>query len=152
MFGSCSVIEREKQLVVSVRTKTSFLELSKAIEVEYRKIYAYMEEIGQAPSGDPFVGYFNMDMNNLDVEIGFPVAKEVPGKEEIKLSGIPGGKYATMIYTGPYSGMKEAYKKLSEWMALHQIEPSYLAYEVYLNNPKKVKEEELETQILLGAK
>lgn len=154
MFGPCSVIEREKQLVLSVRTRASFQELSNVIGIEYRKIYAYMLEVGAAPSGAPFVGYFNMDMDmdDLDVEIGFPVTEEVLGKEEIKASEIPEGKYATMIYTGPYGEMKSAYKKLSEWMDLHQIEPNYLAYEIYLNDPKMVKEEELETQILLGAK
>ncbi|BES63740.1 GyrI-like domain-containing protein [Gottschalkiaceae bacterium SANA] len=152
MFGPCSVIEREKQLVLSVRTRTSFEELPNVIGIEYGKIYAYMLEVGAAPSDAPFVGYYNMDMNDLDVEIGFPVAKEVIGKDEIKGSEIPEGKYATLIYTGPYSEMKAAYKKLSEWMDLHQIEPNYLAYEIYLNDPEMVKPEELETQILLGAK
>lgn len=151
MFGPCSVIEREKEMVLSVRTRTPMRELPNVIGSEYQKIYAYMQEIGEMPSGAPFIGYFNMDMEDLDVEIGFPVSKELLGNEEIQLSEIPGGKYATMLYTGPYGEMKSAYRKLSEWMEAQQVKPNYLAYEIYLNDPAEVAERELETQILLGA-
>ncbi len=150
MFGACSVIEREKQLVLSIRLKTPYQDLPKTIGESYHKIHAYMKELVVIPVGAPFVGYFNMDMDNLDVEIGFPVSKELPGKGEIKFSQIPSGKYATMIYTGPYNEMKEAYRGLSNWMEAHQVKSNYLAYEVYLNDPAEVAESDLETQILLG--
>lgn len=61
------------------------------IGVEYEKIYAYMLEVGAVPSDAPFLAYFNMDVNDLDVEIGLPVAKEVLGMDQIKGSEIPEG-------------------------------------------------------------
>lgn len=151
MFGPCSVIQREKQMVLSVRTRTPVQELPKVIGSEYQKIYAYMQEIGVMPSGAPFVGYFNMDMDDLDVEIGYPVSKVISAKDEIKVSEIPEGKYATMLYTGPYGEMKSAYRELSQWMEANQVKPNYRAYEIYLNDPAEVAESELKTQILLGA-
>lgn len=151
MFGACSVVEREKQMVLSIRLKTPYQDLPKAIGESYHKIYAYMQTIGEMPAGAPFVGYFNMDMDNLDVEIGYPVSKELQGKGEIKASQIPAGKYATMIYTGPYHEMKAAYRELSNWMEAHQIKPNNRAYESYLNDPAEVAESDLETRILLGA-
>lgn len=152
MFGPCSVIERESQLVLSVRTRTPVEKLPDLIGREYQKIFRYMQEFGEVPSGAPFVGYFNMDMNDLDIEIGFPVSKALPGNKEINSSQIPAGTYATMIYTGPYGGLKEAYRELSEWLQKNQWTPSYLAYEFYLNDPVVVPEDELQTQIFLSVK
>ena len=57
----------------------------------YAKIAAYMGEKGVHPSGEPFVAYHNMDMQDLDVEIGFPIASPIPGKADIKSCSIPAG-------------------------------------------------------------
>lgn len=55
-----------------------------------------------------------MDMADLDVEIGFPVSKKLPGNGEIKASWIPGGKMGTCFYTGPYGEMRLAYEALTK--------------------------------------
>lgn len=152
MVGPCSIIERESQLVLSVRTRTPIEELSDLIGITYRKIFQYMQEFGEVPSGAPFVGYFNMDMSDLDIEIGFPVSKALPGNEEIISNQIPAGKYATTIYTGPYEGLKEAYRELSDWLHKNEWTAGDIAYEFYLNDPVLVSESELQTQIFLGVK
>lgn len=152
MFGACHVIEREQELVLSIRLRTPFQDLSQAIGDSYGKIYTYLREVGQMPAGEPFVGYFNMDMEDLDVEIGYPVAMDLPGQGDMKMSAIPAGKYAAMVYTGPYSELKDAYRELSEWMEKNGHVSNYLAYEIYLNDPAQVAEEKLETKILLGVK
>lgn len=42
--------------------------------------------IGEYPEDIPCVRYFNMDMENLEVGLGFPVYKELPGKDDIESS------------------------------------------------------------------
>lgn len=150
MFGPCKVIERERQPVLSIRLRTPYQDLPKAIGDSYQKIFGYFQDIGAMPTGQPFVGYFNMDMDDLDVEIGYPALAELPGVGLIMQSEIPAGRYASMVYTGPYSRLKEAYRELSEWIEKNQLKSNFRAYEIYLNDPQVTSEDKLETKILLG--
>ena len=40
-------------------------------------IMAYLGELGEQPVGMPFGAYHNLDMTALDVEAGFPVARNL---------------------------------------------------------------------------
>lgn len=152
MVGPCSVIEREEQLVLAIRTRTSVQDLPQLIGASYQKIWAYMQESGAVSSGPPFVAYFNEDMSDLVVEIGFPVAREVPGKDEIVMSRIPAGKYAAMLYTGPYNKLESAYGTIMAWLKKENLAYGDCTYELYLNDPDEVAESDLETQILIAVK
>ena len=114
MSYNCEKLERKAEPVVSIRTKTSIQQLPQLLGESYMKIIQYLGEQGETPAGAPFVGYFNLDMQNLDVEIGIPVSKELPEKDDIKVSEIPAGNYASCIYTGPYDKIGPAYDALTE--------------------------------------
>ena len=45
----------------------------------------------------PFAAYYNMDMSALDVEAGFPVSKNLPGKDNIKAGKIDGGSPGMLV-------------------------------------------------------
>jgi effector-binding domain-containing protein len=76
------IIETEKQPVLSVKTTTSAEKLPNIVGKVYGSILNRIIESGEEPLGPAFIAYYNMDMKNLTVEIGFPVAKEIEGKEE----------------------------------------------------------------------
>ncbi len=101
----------------------------------YGKIMQYMGELGETPGGAPFVAYYNMDMQNLDMEIGFPVLSALPGKGEVQAGQIPAGKAATCLHTGPYPEIASAYNDLSAWITAQGVHPTGVAYEFYLNDP-----------------
>jgi len=69
--------EQKSQPVLSIRTKTTLADLPKIIGDNYHKIAEYLEEMEEQPVDVPFTAYYNMDMQNLDVEMGFPVALKV---------------------------------------------------------------------------
>jgi effector-binding domain-containing protein len=118
----------------------------------YGAIAQYLGELGEQPVGPPFTAYYNMDMQNLDVEIGFPVSGRLPGKDDISASEIQGGKVATCLYTGPYSEIEPAYNALSQWMKDNGYEATGVAYEMYLNDPEQTAPQELQTQIVFPLK
>lgn len=93
-----------------------------------------------------------MDMQNLDVEIGFPVSKKLPGKDDIQAGEIPGGKAATCLYVGPYGEIEPAYNALLEWVKDNGYEASGVAYEMYLNDPQQSPPQELQTQVVFPLK
>ena len=61
--------EQPAQPVLSVRTRTSVGNLPQALGKAYGAIIQYLNEIGEQPLEAAFAAYYNMDMEDLDVEI-----------------------------------------------------------------------------------
>jgi len=95
--------EQPAQPVLSVRARAAVGDLPQVLGNAYGAIMLYLGELGIHPSGAPFVAYYNMDMQNLDIEIGFPVSDILPEKNDIKTGEIPAGKQVSCIHKGPYS-------------------------------------------------
>lgn len=141
------VIEAKAQPILSMRTVTSVGNLPKELGRIYGAICTYLAKVGEQPQGPAFSAYYNTDMENLEVEIGFPVAKEIAGEGDILASEIPGGKRAFCMYKGPYKGMASTYEALTKWIAENGYTPTGVAYEFYYNSPDEVPESELLTKI-----
>ncbi|WP_318507039.1 GyrI-like domain-containing protein [Bacillus sp. T3] len=147
MNDSCQIQEQLVQPVVSIRMKTSVDQLPMVIGQSYGEIMKYLSEKGEAVAGIPFVAYYNMDMQNLDVEIGMPVAHPIAGRGRVQPSEIPSGKYASCTHIGPYPEVGKAYDRLSEFVMENKEVPTGVAYEYYLNSPEEVPESELVTKV-----
>jgi effector-binding domain-containing protein len=141
MAWNIELKEKPLQYTVVIRKRASVSELPKIIGECYGAIGKYLGELGEQPSNAPFVAYNNLDMENLDLEIGFPVNKILPGKDDIVGGEIPAGPFVTCLYKGPYSDMKKLYEEMMNWMAENGYEMSGAAYEYYLNSPAEVKDE-----------
>lgn len=152
MSEQIQLTEAKEQPVLSIRTKTSVAKLPEEIGRAYGAIAAYLKELGEASAGAPFTAYYNLDMDDLDVEMGFPVSKPLAGKGEIKASVIPAGKQASCVFKGPYLQMTPAYEALTAWVAEQGLEPTGISYEHYLNAPGEVPDEELLTKIVFPIK
>ena len=139
--------EVEQQNSLMVRLTTPVSKMSDVMGEVYQELAGYMGKKGIEFAGPPYAMYYNMDMEALDVEIGFPVNLSDTGEERIKPGCIPGGKIATTIHTGPYGKMEETYEKLMAYVKEKQLDVHEWMYEYYLNSPLEVKPEELQTQI-----
>jgi len=142
------ITDQPAQPVLSIRTRTPIKSLKTVLGNAYEAIMRYLIELRMEPAGPPFTAYYNMDMEDLDVEIGFPVPVSLPGKGDIQASEIPEGKAATCLYTGAYSEIGLAYEALTAWIGEHGHQPTGVAYEFYLNDPGVTAPQELETQIV----
>lgn len=141
--------DQEAQPVLFIRTRTSMAQLPQVIGSAYGKIMQYLNEIGAAPADAPYTAYYNMDMDDLDVEMGFPIDRQLPGREEIDFRVIEAGKYLSCLYTGPYSGMEEPYNKMAKWIEDNNCQATGISYEYYYNDPGSVPESELITKIVM---
>lgn len=152
MSYQCELTEEAAQTTLSIRTRTSLQNLPQVIGNAYAAIGQHLAQLDQCPAGAPFAAYHNMDMQNLDVELGFPVSKELPSKDQIKAGTIPGGKFAVVLHTGPYEKIGPAYAALTKWIAEKGYEPTGVAYEFYLNDPMQTKPEDLKTRVMFPLK
>ena len=76
------------------------------------------------PSGPAIIRYLTTDMSGeLDIDVGFTVARAVQGDDRITADFLPAGKYATLIYTGPYrgKGIFKATVALLEWAKENKV-------------------------------
>ncbi len=152
MSYQCEVKNQPAQKTLSIRTRTAVQDLSQVFGKGYGAIAQYLGELGEQPIGPPFAAYYNMDMEDLDVELGFPVGRDLPGRAEIKAGEIPGGQVATCLSTGPYSEIESGYTALTRWMEEKGYEATGVSYELYLNDPNETPPAELQTQIIFPVK
>ena len=141
------VIDHEPQPVLSARIVTPVSGLPEAAGRTYGAIAAYLAELGEPMVGPAFMAYYNLDMEHLDVEIGFPVVRPVKGRGELQASILPGGKRAIGYHKGPYTTMAETYAGLEKWMREKGLTPVGTAYEHYFNSPGEVSQSELLTRV-----
>jgi effector-binding domain-containing protein len=113
------------------------------------KIANYMCSLGEQPMGVPYTAYYNFDVQNLDVEMGFPVSKALPESQEIKAREIKAGQVASTMYQGPYEKMEPTYIELFKWIEENGYHLTGVCYEYYHNSPEDVPESELLTEIVL---
>jgi len=152
MTYSCRAVRKTERPALTIRARSSVEELPSLLGEGYGKIAAYMQELGTRPAGPPFVTYYNMDMQDLDVEFGFPLLSSVEGRGDMQATAIPAARVATCVHVGPYSSVGQAYEALQEWIAEHGHEVTGVAYEFYLNDPQDTPAEELQTVIEMPLK
>ncbi len=87
---NCEIKEQAAQPTLSIRTHTSVQALPQVIGQVYGEIGQYLGRLGEQPAGMPYAAYFNQDMQDLDVEIGFPVTRPLPAHGRIQPGEIPG--------------------------------------------------------------
>jgi effector-binding domain-containing protein len=108
--------DRPEQGYVGIRTLAALDELPTVIPQLIGEVFAWLEARGVAPAGAPFIRYHVIDMaRRLDVEIGIPVVSAVSGDGRVRAGVLPGGRYATLVFTGPPEGLMGANKALLDW-------------------------------------
>jgi effector-binding domain-containing protein len=152
MSIDCQLKERKPQPSLAIRTRAPVQALPQTIGNAYAAIGEYLQQLGEHTAGAPYAAYFNMDMQDLDIELGFPTAKPLSEKDKIIVSEIPGGQFATCLHTGPYSDVEPTYNALFQWMQAQGYTWTGVAYEFYMNDPDETPPEQLQTQIFLPIK
>ena len=136
MHTQCEVIEYPDRPMLSVRTRAGVQDLPRVLGDIYGRIMVYLGEVKTQPTGMPFVIYYNMDMSNLDIEVGFEAPNGLSGKEDIQAGKIPAGKVVSLIYTGPYEECGPAYEAMGKWMIENNLDGTGVVIEFYLNDPQ----------------
>ncbi len=145
------LFEQQEQHYISIRTRSSAEHLPKVIGESFGKLFDYMESQGKLLCEAPFVAYYNMNPQDLDIEIGLPVAEKLLGTAEILSGVIPSGRAVFCMYRGPYSQIQPIYEDMDRWIKNHQEDAVGIAYEYYYND-FDFPESELLTKIVMPLK
>lgn len=142
------LLKQGEQPILYIQARTAVERLPQLISESYREIAAYLKSIDELMSDIPFVLYRNMDMQNLDVQIGFPVATPLPGKDAVQAGSIPAGKVVFCMYQGAYHAVEPVYNEMMQWIDERGLSLAGSSYEFYYNGPE-TPENLLLTKILL---
>lgn len=152
MLPNVELLEQPAQPALTIRTWATLQELPGVIGQTLGSLKQYLAEHGRQPCGPPFVAYHNMDMQNLDLEIGIPVEERFEGQGAIRPSCIPGGRLAACTFTGPSQDLARAYAALARLVERRGLRATGVAYELYLNDPQTTPPQQLQTRILFPLK
>ena len=159
MITDPKIERRKKQHYVAIRMAVS-IPFGKHLQPAWSEVYGWLKEKGIQPSGPALIRYLTTDMSKeMDIDVGFTVDKAVKGDDRITADFLPGGRYATLMYTGPYKG-KGVYKAnvvMVEWAKENKVKWSitkkkgiewwdgrveyYLSDPSFEKDPKKFKTE-----------
>lgn len=148
----CEIKDMPEQPILSIRTRSSVVSLPKVLGKAFEQLESRLKELGEEPAGAPFVAYYNMNMLNMDIEIGFSVNKLLEDNAEIKSATLPAGKYAVTMHQGPYGKIRPAYNALKKKVNEEGLQATGVAYEYYLNDPNNTKQNDLLTQVVFPLK
>jgi effector-binding domain-containing protein len=107
MVGKLGVYERPDEHYMGIRTQTPFKGMFTVIDKHlFKELRAWMKQEGVEPAGKPFFRYYIINMDGeMDVEVGIPAAKALPGNGRVCPGVLPGGHYASLVYIGTgYTG------------------------------------------------
>jgi effector-binding domain-containing protein len=141
------ITTKQEQRTACIRIRTTLADLPGHLGAGYGEIMSSLGRQGVQPVGAPFAIYYNMDMNDLDVEMGFPVAAPFREEGRMKPGSIPGGRTAVTTHRGPYNTMEKTYNGLTAFIAENKAVPTGLCYEVYMSDPQNTKPEDMLTEI-----
>jgi effector-binding domain-containing protein len=85
---------------------------------------------------------------DADIEVAIPITGSFSlDGTAVEVVNLPGGRFLSVLHTGPYPGVGKAYERLFAYLNEHRLVPVGPSRELYLNDPAEVPEEELLTEV-----
>jgi effector-binding domain-containing protein len=136
------------QHVASTRATTIPAEIGQTFGQKIKIVGAFLQRTGAQRAGPLYTRYFDYSPKHVDMEVGAPIDRDVPGDDDVQVHDLPGGRVAAAIHLGPYEGLPETYDALAEWISRQGYEREGAPWEVYITDPGEESDpERWETRI-----
>jgi len=122
----------------------------------YQEIINWLRQKQLKIIGPPFGWFYDnpekVPAHKLRSEVGIPFEGEAKPEGNIKIKKIPATEVVCTMHKGPYNEVGPVYAALFKHANEKGYIPQGCPMEIYLNDPAKVKESELLTEIQLSIK
>ena len=125
-------------------------EMPEVVPKAIAEVHGYLQELGLGFHGPPIcVCPFPNEDGTLDAQIGWPVAKDVPGRGRIELKTLRATRALVMKHLGPFTALGNSYRLMNEVMEENGLTPTDAPREIYVTDPEEVSDpNEYETVIV----
>lgn len=148
-ISSITLTQQQEQHTLTIRKTINFMTGFSAFALDcFDKTNEYLSSIDSLFGGEPIVCFHNMDLEHLDVEIGFPVANHINGSKEIKANLMPSQRIVSAIDLGPYEQQDPTLEDIFTWIQQNGYEMQGTIYYQYLNDTNRPASEFLTKMIL----
>lgn len=142
---------------VGIRSTSHLSEIGSSMERLFGELFAAMEKSGLEAAGAPFSLYHKWKMSKgmAEYTCGVPVKSLPSGLPDTLTSGeVPTATVYAVTHTGPYRHIGNAWSAgmMHAQAKVFAKDKRFQPYEVYLNDPREVAEEDLVTVVNLGVK
>lgn len=115
----------------------------------FGNVMAFMTENGIETTGKVLSVYDTYDPATMTFRAGFSVAREDAAKasDSVKADVTPAGKVLTFTHVGPYATLRDSYDEMMRYVEDNGLTLCVPTWEVYVNGPDEVPEDELRTDV-----
>ena len=136
----------ETQATMMVHKVIPYDKLGEAFMEAMPKVGAYA---GGVAVGPPFGRYPSFSPEQVDVEIGIPVAAAMEPSDDIEPGEIPGGRYAVAVHVGAYDTLPQTYDALYAWVRENGHTDNGAPFESYIDDPQTKPMDEVRTEVCI---
>jgi AraC family transcriptional regulator len=149
-----TLVEVAAQQVVGIRKTGTYILIPELL----MKVYEYTVKKKMVIAGPPLFLCHEIspeavmaanEKGTATVEVAWPVSGTVKGSRDMKVYELPGGKMVHTVHRGPYESCEPTYLKLFTWIETQGLNISGPIREVYPNDPRVVRPEEIITEIFV---
>ena len=108
------IVERQPRRYVAVRMPVT-IPFDADVDPAFDELFEAFARAEVEPNGEEFVKFNRIDMPRLEIEVGMTTDDPVPVSGRLVEGELPGGRYVSMTYTGPYDGLMDATAMLVGW-------------------------------------
>jgi len=135
------------QPAAAIRESVNVRDIPQAMGRMFEELAGYMQAGKARMVGPPFAYYHSWSEDSTDMSVGFPTAGPVAEEGRVAPFTLPSVRAATAVHVGPYPRLMETYAAMERWVHAQGLETDGYMWEVYLNEPGKVPDAELMTEI-----
>lgn len=132
-ISDITLTNQAEQRIISIKTETTLKNMQTKIEDCREKILTYLNLLEELPAGPCLTIYYSFTKQNVEIEVGYPIAKMLPPQDDIRMSIIPAGKRISCLNIGPHNEIPKIYQEMDQWLAVHDFETNGISYETYYN-------------------
>ena len=124
-------------------------DVGKTMGEAFHNVLAFLNANQIETTGQALSVYYTYDPEVMTFRAGFSVSEDdlAKAKGTVRADKTPAGKVLTFTHVGPYTGLRDSYGKLMEYIAANGLNLGAPTWEVYVNSPEEVDESELRTDI-----
>ncbi len=140
------IVERAAQPYVAIRQRVT-IPFGEAIGPIMGELFETINAKGIQTVGPAFFKYNIINMPELEIEFGAPVASPVAGDRRLISGTLPAGRYAELTYLGHYDNLMDVNAVLIGWAKQREIawdsteapdgEHFAARLEIYPNSPEE---------------